>query len=237
MKKREYFVGDSLPEDAALKIVSCLEVSDVCSLGSCSKFWREICGSDCLWKPLCEGRWAGVVLEEEAQSPDNLDHEKASTLKGWRGLYIKKHNEMVGHAAYLKKCLSCQAINVNDYLKAIEDMKSMQFGFKDVQTLLLKPKNSVLLNLVGLHYCIKELGVQVGCLREALSSSKIQGRQVHIQWWINAEGEEVLAVLEHGITREMALEAPKFLLILELLRWQLFPKSSYVCPHNQLMYI
>lgn len=89
---------DSLPEDVALKIVSFLEVSDVCSSGNCFKFWREICGSDCVWKSLCEERWPGLVLEEET--------EKASVLKGWRDLYIKKHNEVVGNAAYLKNSYS-----------------------------------------------------------------------------------------------------------------------------------
>lgn len=77
---------------------------------------------------------------------------------------MKKHSEVVESAAYLKKSLSCQAINVNGYLKAIDDMESMQFGFKDVQIILLKPKISVLLNLVGLHYCLKKLGVQVTSL-------------------------------------------------------------------------
>lgn len=58
------------------------KVSDVCSLGCCSKFWREICDSDHLWKSLCEERWPGLVLEDkEADQTSDYDHQKASTLK------------------------------------------------------------------------------------------------------------------------------------------------------------
>ncbi|MBA0830923.1 hypothetical protein Goarm_015417 [Gossypium armourianum] len=37
----------------------------------------------------------------------------------------------------------------------------MQFGFRDVQMLLLKQKLNVLLNLIGLHYCLNILQVPV----------------------------------------------------------------------------
>lgn len=227
MKKRQNFLQDSLPEDVAFNIISRLEVTDVCSLGSCSKFWREICESDFLWKSLCDERWPGVVLKEEAETHDH-DRETISNLKGWRGLYIKKHVEMAGNVAYLEKGLCCQAMNVNEYLKAIEELKTMQLGFKDVQMLLLQPKTPVLLNLVGLHYCIKTLGVQVGSVLDVMSSCRIQDRQLDIHWWKNGgwlhrfrqpdvlhyrcislrelttdEGEEVLGMLEQGITRQL----------------------------------
>ncbi|KAL3508047.1 hypothetical protein ACH5RR_033429 [Cinchona calisaya] len=224
MKRLQNFVvKDSLPKDVALNIVSCLEVTDVCSLGSCSNYWREICESDCIWKSLCEERWPGVVFKE---NDDDDNQEKPSTFKGWRGLYVKRHNEMAGKVDNLRKALCCQAMNVNDYLKAIKDLNSMKFGFRDVQILLLQPKIHVLLNLVGLHFCIKRLGVQVDSVNEAISSCKIQDRQVDIHWWMNGgwlhrfrlpdvlyshcislkdltkdEGEEILGMLDQGITR------------------------------------
>lgn len=34
--------------------------TDVCSLGSCSRFWRRICGSDALWFALSKRRWPSV---------------------------------------------------------------------------------------------------------------------------------------------------------------------------------
>lgn len=60
---------------------------------------------------------------------------------------------------FVEKCLS--TLEVGDYLKAIEELSNMQVGFKDVQMFLFKPKCNVLLNLVGLHYCISWLEVPV----------------------------------------------------------------------------
>lgn len=60
-------------------------------------------------------------------------------------------------------------LEVGDYLKANKALSSMQLGFKDVQMFLFKPKFSVLLNLVGLLYCINCLNVPVTTLFVFLS--------------------------------------------------------------------
>ncbi|GFZ14047.1 hypothetical protein Acr_24g0002370 [Actinidia rufa] len=60
---------------------------------------------------------------------------------------------------FMIQCLSAESIEVVHYLSAIENLCSMQFGFKDVQMFFLSPKLNVVLNLVGLHYCISWLGV------------------------------------------------------------------------------
>ncbi|KAL6581869.1 hypothetical protein OROMI_005883 [Orobanche minor] len=62
----------SLPDDIALKIASSLQVIDVCSLGSCSRFWRDLCGSDYVWEALCKDRWCGL------SDDDNNDNSWAS---------------------------------------------------------------------------------------------------------------------------------------------------------------
>lgn len=64
---------------------------------------------------------------------------------------------------FVERALAYESIEVGNYLKALELLNSHQFGFKDVQMFLLKPKLNVLLNLVGLHYCIIWLGVPVIC--------------------------------------------------------------------------
>lgn len=33
------------------------KAADVCSLGSCSRFWHVLCDSDCLWMELAKTRW------------------------------------------------------------------------------------------------------------------------------------------------------------------------------------
>lgn len=72
---------------------------------------------------------------------------------------------MEGRAAavteFLERCSLTASLDVGDYLKAIEDLHTMQLGFKDVQMFLFNPKRNVLLNLVGLAYCIYWLGVPV----------------------------------------------------------------------------
>lgn len=60
-----------------------------------------------------------------------------------------------------KKCLPTGSLEVGDYLKAVENLCTMHLGFKDVQMHLFKPQHNVLINLVGLHYCMYWLGVPV----------------------------------------------------------------------------
>ncbi|KAK6130446.1 hypothetical protein DH2020_035856 [Rehmannia glutinosa] len=228
-------IQNSLPDDIALKIASSLQVVDVCSLSSCSRFWRELCGSDCVWEALCKDRWPQLSVDENSwvsqSESDEVDQEDNSNLKGWRGLYISKHSEMAGKAAlvskFVERALAYESIEVGNYLKAIELLNSLQFGFKDVQMFLLKPHLNVLLNLVGLHYCIIWLGVQAEYVIEALNSSQVSERQVCVQWWklgrwfygfrlrdefhsrnvslgdLAACNEEVLGVLHRGAIHEV----------------------------------
>ncbi|PIN16038.1 hypothetical protein CDL12_11307 [Handroanthus impetiginosus] len=182
---------NSLPDDIALKIASSLEVVDVCSLGSCSRFWRELCGSDCVWKGLCKDRWPGLSVDETSaafQSDYNeVDQDLDSNSKGWKGYYISKHCEMAEKAAlvadFVERALAFESIEVGNYLKVIDLLQSLQFGFQDVQMFLLKPNLNVLLNLVGLHYCIVWLGVPADNVIKALDTSQVSQRQVSVQWW------------------------------------------------------
>ncbi|KAK4425761.1 hypothetical protein Salat_1770100 [Sesamum alatum] len=218
-------IQNSLPDDIALKIASSLQVSDVCSLGSCSRFWREMCGSDYVWEALCKDRWPGNFVDENSSASPSQSHE------GWRCLYISKHSEMCGKAdlvtKFVERALAYESIEVGNYLKTIELLNSLQFGFKDVQIFLLKPKLNVLLNLVGLHYCIVWLGIPADYVIEALNSSRISERQVCVQWWklgrwfygfrlrdevhsrnvslgdLAASNEEVLGVLHRGAIHEV----------------------------------
>ncbi|MBA0559146.1 hypothetical protein Golob_016125 [Gossypium lobatum] len=211
----------TLPNDIALKIASSLEVPDLSSLGCCSRVWREICRSDCLWESLVKERWP--LLYEAVKDPN---------FKDWRGFYVKQHEEKKGQADsvinWVEQCSQSDSLKVIDYLHAIKCLKTMQFGFRDVQMLLLKQKLSVLLNLIGLHYCLNILQVPAFCITEALRSGKIVDRQVCVKWrqperWFNGfrirdgyhslcvyledlvTGEddgEVLTVLERGATGE-----------------------------------
>ncbi|GAB4851233.1 hypothetical protein Ancab_030529 [Ancistrocladus abbreviatus] len=179
---------ESLPLDIALKIASSLPVRDVCALGSCSKFWRELCGSDPLWVSLSVRRWPSLDLSERYPISDDIGLvDSDPLLTGWRGFYIKRHNEMERRAAsivnFVLQCSSSASLEARDYLQAINELSLMQLGFKDVELFLFKPQLSVLLNLIGLHYCISWLGVPSEGIMKALERCKISERQVCVKWW------------------------------------------------------
>ncbi|XP_048139993.1 uncharacterized protein LOC115753670 isoform X8 [Rhodamnia argentea] len=173
----------SLPEDIALKIASFLPVGDLCALGSCSRFWREFCGSDVLWESLTRQRWPSLNFSTESSS---VDHGDSSSLEGWRDLYVKWHAKMPEAmlvVQHVNQCAVSGSLDIRDFLKAIKHLNSMGLGFKDVEMFLLRPEVNVLLNLVGLHYCVHCLKVPAGHVMEALRNSKISQRQVYVRCW------------------------------------------------------
>ncbi|KAL5541793.1 hypothetical protein UlMin_009503 [Ulmus minor] len=222
-------IQKSLPDDIALKIASLLQVGDLCALGSCSRFWRELCRSECLWESLTRERWPLLGFSGDCSSSSTSIQ---SPFQGWRSFYIRNHNEMASRAMEVVKFVEesslSESLEVGDYLRTITDLHAMQFGFKDVELLLLKPKLNALLNLIGIHYCINCLGVPAEDIVEALEQSKISDRQVCVKWWklgrwfygfrmkdearsrwvalvdmALAKEEEVLAVLHRGAIHEV----------------------------------
>ncbi|KAJ0035503.1 hypothetical protein Pint_25036 [Pistacia integerrima] len=175
MKQSQCVIQSSLPDDIALKIASFLEEPGVCALGSCSRFWRNLCGSDCIWESLIRQRWPILSMFNEP------------SVTGWRKLYMKRHHEMASGTSdvvkYVEQCMRSDSLEVGDYLHAIENLNAIQLGFKDVQMFLFKPKLNVLFNLVGLHYCIFWLKMPPEIVMEALQSCKISERQVCVKWW------------------------------------------------------
>ena len=68
---------------------------------------------------------------------------------------------------YVEQCTQTESIEAGYCLKAITDLCSVELGFKDVQIFMLARKHSVLLNLIGLQYCICCLGISVSDLHIA----------------------------------------------------------------------
>ncbi|CAM8989818.1 unnamed protein product [Rhodiola kirilowii] len=178
-----------LPDDIALQIASSLEVSDVCALGGCSRFWRQLCDSDRLWIALCKERWPEHEVFDDQTSV-------AEPCKKWKNFYVEHHLKMAETAKvvveFVDLCLtrniasqgsSAKSIEAGSYLKAMESLSYMNLGFVDVQMFLLKPNLNVLLNLIGLHYCLNWLQVEADDVLEALEKCKISDRQVCVKWW------------------------------------------------------
>lgn len=47
----------------------------MCSLGRCSRFWRELCGSDCVWECLYRERWPALDLGKDSSAQDVKTHQ------------------------------------------------------------------------------------------------------------------------------------------------------------------
>ncbi|XP_054786774.1 uncharacterized protein LOC129293014 [Prosopis cineraria] len=180
-------IQNTLPGDVALKIVSMLSVRDLCALGCCSRFWRELCGSDCIWESLTRERWPSLVCFDFSASSSSSAPPNAPNFKEWRKLYIEKHNEVAVRAAaaakFVEESSPSKSLEVGDYLKAISILDDMKLGFKDVQMCLFRPNLKVLVNLVGLHYCLTWLRIPGDQLKEALQVSEIAERHVCVKWW------------------------------------------------------
>lgn len=81
---------------------------------------------------------------------------------------MMQHKEMASRAyeviTYVTNSPATLSLEAGKYLQAVETMSSMQLGFQDVELFLFKPNLSVLLNLIGLIYCIQHLKPLVSCL-------------------------------------------------------------------------
>ncbi|KAK7363633.1 hypothetical protein VNO77_05783 [Canavalia gladiata] len=175
-------IFSSLPEDVALKIVSLLQVGDLCALGCCSRFWKELCFSDCIWESLVRNRWP---LLSSFHFSSTSTH--SPNFKKWKKFYMERHMELGLRARSVEKFLEassrCESLEVRDYLQAVETLIGTRFGFEDVQRFLFNPQMNVLLNLVGVHYCLTNLGIQGENLVEALRMHDICDRRVCVKWW------------------------------------------------------
>lgn len=72
---------------------------------------------------------------------------------------MMQHEEMGSRASEVIKFViegpATLSLEAFEYQHAIETMSSMRLGFQDVELFLFKPNLSVLLNLIGVLYCIQ----------------------------------------------------------------------------------
>ncbi|TQE08309.1 hypothetical protein C1H46_006091 [Malus baccata] len=99
---------------------------------------------------------------------------KKPTSMGWSSFYIGLHNEKAAIAAslvqFMEKCSSSESLKVEEYQKAMRNLNQLQFGYQDVEMFLFKPKLIVLVNLLGLHYCVNWLGVSKPKIRTLVTA-------------------------------------------------------------------
>lgn len=72
-----------------------------------------------------------------------------------------QHMEMASKASevitFVTKSPVTLSLEAGEYLQAVEKMSLMRLGLEDVELFFFKQNLSVLLNLIGLIYCIQHL--------------------------------------------------------------------------------
>ncbi|XP_078170520.1 uncharacterized protein LOC144564796 [Carex rostrata] len=179
--------SDPLLRDVALTIISLLEVRDVCSLGSCCCFWRDLCFSNGVWAHLFRCRWPHADVASLNHSTfAGTEPTQLHPPEGWKALYIESHKTVAHETSSIIYEIYQQAplssLEVTNYLGAIKKLSALHLEFEDVQLFLFRPELGVLVNLIGLHYSILYLHVPPGEVLEALMKCQVASRQVRLFW-------------------------------------------------------
>ncbi|KAF3340915.1 hypothetical protein FCM35_KLT09759 [Carex littledalei] len=161
----------------ALSILSFLQVRDVLSLGSCSKYLNGFFNSDEVWKELYKRRWQDL-------------YKHTANFKGWKTAFIEMHKYSVVTMATIstslfapfEKYVESEILHQSHYLKAIGVMEGLNLGFEDIYLSLFRKDISVLFNLLGLHYSFFHLGIPLEDLRKVLASCQVSDKEVCVSW-------------------------------------------------------
>ncbi|KAL8142807.1 hypothetical protein V2J09_015839 [Rumex salicifolius] len=192
--KLQESIDSILPYDVALKVASHLPVKEVCALGSCSRFWSQLCRSDPIWVSVSAERWPSLQFSRPSHPHSDSNSDSDPNFM------------MSSKASSVVNLVKTPSIEVRDYLKAIEDINSIQLSFKDVELFLFKPELNVVLNLLGLHYCINWLQIPSSCIMESLEKRKISKRQVSVQWWKVGRWFHGFRLKDESRSRSVSLE-------------------------------
>lgn len=94
-------------------------------------------------------------------------------LQGWQVAYRNWHLEMGSKAREVVELVKAgtrhESVEVVDYQRGLMLLSTTGLELYDVLLFLLNPEQSVLINLIGLHYCLLHLGIQVCIFSKLLS--------------------------------------------------------------------
>ncbi|XP_028090004.1 uncharacterized protein LOC114290330, partial [Camellia sinensis] len=81
----------------------------MCSLGSCSWFWRELCGSDCVWESLYRDIWPALDLGRDSSSaPQIKTHQLDPQIQSSSMLVVLKQTPLQDRI--LLRMLGCRQL-------------------------------------------------------------------------------------------------------------------------------
>jgi len=200
--------GFHLPSDVVHQIVTLLPERDLCALKICSRYWHSVCSSDLLWFQLFRKRWKSADPLTAISPFLNLHGKERPQLRlcdcsiarpcathnlyrkpheGWQVAYRNWHLEMGSRAKAVVELVKGrtrhESVEVADYQRGLMLLSTTGLELHDVLLYLLNPGQSVLINLIGLHYCLLHLGIQGEEVKEKLARSKVGERQVCLRWW------------------------------------------------------
>ncbi|KAJ4802171.1 F-box-like protein [Rhynchospora pubera] len=200
-----------LLRDVALTIISLLEARDVCSLGCCSCFWRDLCFSNCVWAHLFRRRWPHADVAQLNRSTCAASGETPLIPpEGWKALYIESHKKIAQETSFaiheIDQGAPLNSLEVTRYLSAIKQLSTLSLGFEDVCLFLFRPKLSVVVNLIGLHYSILYLHIPPKEVFEALTRCQVARRQVCLSWLKVGRWLHGFRLRDENYTRRISLE-------------------------------
>lgn len=86
-------------------------------------------------------------------------------MQGWQATYRNSHMEMGRRAKAVVELVKArtrhESVEVADYQNGLMLLSTTGLALYDVLLFLLTPVHNVLINLIGLHYCLFHLGAQV----------------------------------------------------------------------------
>lgn len=121
---------------------------------------------------------------------------------------MMQHMEMASRAseviAFVTEWPAALSLEASEYLHAVETMSSMRLGFQDVELFLFKPNSSVLLNLVGLIYCIKHLKPREQVL-EGMRRCGVSEQLVWVKWLTLGRWSRGRRMRDETVSRQVSL--------------------------------
>ena len=111
-------------------------------------------------------------------------------MQGWQSAYRNSHMEMGRRAKAVVELVRArsrhESVEVADYQNGLMLLSTTGLSLHDALLFLLSPIHNVLVNLIGLHYCLFHLNAQGSELEELkgfIARSKVGERKVCLRWW------------------------------------------------------
>ncbi|ESQ55936.1 hypothetical protein EUTSA_v10026419mg [Eutrema salsugineum] len=120
-----------------------------------------------------------------------------------------RHNEMASRVSevitFVTQWPATLSLEAWEYLHAVETMRSMRLGIQDVELFLFKPNLSVLLNLIGLIYCLQHLKPMRKQILDAMRRCGVSEQLVWVKWLTLGRWSRGRRMRDEVVSRQVSL--------------------------------